>query len=137
MNRILKTCSTFSLVALCAIGLVSCGLGSTEKNAKTWMKENPTGFEAFDYSGNGLVYETKTCKFDFASHKGTYEGTTKFKFSAEYNWEDEELTFKVTKITDGSEGIAHNVDVAACKVEVTAAYAAVAIAANLYESSQA
>ena len=143
MNKFFKF-SSLSLALLSAIGLTSCGLGldEVEKNAKSYIKENAEDYKLIDASGLGLKYNGTAVTLDFATDNGTYKSDNyEFSFKADYDWEKEELSFEVKKVSKGEtegtlEEAAFNIAIGLAKTEVVAAYVIIASAANLYEAQQ-
>lgn len=143
MNKLFKL-GSLSLAVLCTIGLASCGAGldEIEKNAKAYIKENADDFTAIDASGSGLKYNGAAITLNFVTDNGTYTSDNyEFTFKADYNWEEEELSFEVKKVTKGEtegtlEEAAYNIAIGLAKTEVTAAYVIIAGAAALYDAQQ-
>ena len=137
MNKVLKMCTSLCVGLLCIVGLSSCGLSTEEKNAKAYMKAHAEDFEYFSF-GLGLKYESDSVSYNFSTEKGSYTSKdVKFKFDCEYDWEDRDYDFEVTKITEGSDNkIGLEIAKTACQTELAVMFGTVALANEAYLAEQ-
>lgn len=126
MTRTMKTLTTTCLLAVCALGLVSCGTPSTVKDAKKYMNSQEKGYE--NWSGT-LVYNDGNLKVNVVSGKGSYaKDDYKVTFTVNYNWDDHRLVGYDKWDSKNGNTVAD----AAVKVSIVACYTAVEAAATAY-----
>ena len=137
MNKVLKITTTSLVTLLTLCGLTSCNLSKIEENAKSYMKEHKEDFSSFKLDGLGFSYKSDYLSYDFTTDKGTYTSNDyEFKFTSSYDYENDDLSFNITKIINGEEGFGLTLAEAACKIELTAMYVSVELASSLYTNSQ-
>ena len=127
MNKVLKITTTSLVTLLTLCGLTSCNLSKIEENAKSYMKEHKEDFSSFKLDGLGFSYKSDYLSYDFTTDKGTYTSD---------DYENDDLSFNITKIINGEEGFGLTLAEAACKIELTAMYVSVELASSLYTNSQ-
>ena len=137
MNKFLKMGTSLCVGLLCLVSLSSCGLSTEEKNAKAYMKEHAEDFSNFSF-GLGLKYESDSVSYNFSTEKGSYTSKdVKFKFDCEYDWEEDDFDFTVTKITEGEDNkIGLGLAKTACQTELAVMFGAVALANEAYLAEQ-
>ena len=137
MNKVLKITTTSLVTLLTLCGLTSCNLSKIEENAKSYMKEHKEDFSSFKLDGLGFSYKSDYVSYDFTTDKGTYTSNNyEFKFTSSYDYENDDLSFKVTKVIKGEEGFGLTAAETTCKIELTAMYVTIELAAYSYENSQ-
>ena len=137
MNKVLKMGTSLCVGLLCLVSLSSCGLSTEEKNAKAYMKEHAEDFSNFSF-GLGLKYESDNVSYNFSTEKGSYTSKdVKFKFDCEYDWEENDFDFEVTKITEGDEeSWGYGIAVTGCQGELAVMFGLVSLANEAYLAEQ-